>query len=247
MVHGSWLIGMNNEQLTISNYQLPMTDNCWNLIGIAGDRTCAELKAVIHCHNCLVYSAAGRSLLDREAPQGYLDEWTQLLAREKDVGATHQLARVSTISVGIFRLGGEWLALPTKVIKEVMPPATIHTLPHRSNKILLGVVNIRGEIQLCISLQAFLGLDTGNGKRQPISPIVYKRMLVVDKQGSRWVFPVDEIYGIHRFHSDEFRNVPATVSKVPETFTKAVMNWREQSVSYLDDELLFYTLNKKVL
>lgn len=222
-----------------------MTNDCWNQIGVAGDRSCPELKTFIHCRNCLVYSAAGRSLLDREAPQGYLDEWMNLLTTS--VAATHRLASTDTISVGIFRLEGEWLALPAQLFKEVTQPCVIHTLPHRSNAILMGLVSIRGEIQMCISLKALLELETGEANRQAISPVVYKRMVVVDKEGSRWVFPVDEIYGIHRFHSDELRNAPATVSQVPETYTKGIFNWREQRVSYLDDELLFYMLNKKVL
>jgi chemotaxis-related protein WspD len=143
-------------------------------------------------------------------------------------------------------LGGEWLALPAQLFTEVTEPSPIHTLPHRSNKILLGIVSIRGEIQLCICLSELLGLGTATVS-QTISPIVYKRMVVVEKEENRWVFPVDEIYGVHRFHPDELRNVPATVSKAKGTYTKAIINWQDKSVSYLDDELLFYTLNRRAL
>ncbi len=222
-----------------------MTNDCWNKIGVVGNRSCPELKTVIHCRNCAIYSAAGRSLLEREAPQEYLQEWTNLLSGS--VGATNRVAPTGTISVGIFRLGGEWLALPAKLFKEVTQTSVIHTLPHRNNHIFMGLVNIRGEIQMCISLQAFLGLEAADSHSQNISPVVYSRMVVVDKEGSRWVFPVDEIYGIHRINPDELRNVPVTVSKMPETYTKGIVNWHSQSVSYLDDELLFYNLNKKVL
>jgi chemotaxis-related protein WspD len=134
-----------------------------------------------------------------------------------------------------------------KIIQEVTQNCLIRTIPHRSNNILLGLVNIRGEIQLCICLKSFLGIDTPENHLQRISPVVYERMVVLEREGSCWVFPVDEIYGIHRIHPDELKNVPSTVSKVPETYTKGVISWQEQSVSYLDDELLFYALNKKLL
>jgi chemotaxis-related protein WspD len=224
-----------------------MSNNCWNQIGVKGDRSCFQLQTLIHCRNCPVYSGAGRSLLERQAPVDYLNDWTNLLEQGKENGANSLLASTLRISVGLFRLGGEWLALPARLFKEIVPRSIIHTLPHRSNTIFLGLVNIRGEIQLCISLQAFLGLKTLETSNQQISPMVYERLVVIDQQGSRWVFPVDEVYGIHRLHPDDLENVPATVSKVPETYTKGVIHWQNQTVSYLDEELLFYSLNKKLI
>lgn len=219
-----------------------MTHHCWNQIGVTGDRSCPELKTFIHCRNCPVYSAAGRRLLEREIPAGYLEEWTHLLRSETET--THHVASTGPLSVVIFRLANEWLALPAKLFKEVTDLSPIHTLPHRSNQIFLGLVSIRGEIQVCISLKALLGLEAGENQSLPTT---HERMVVVEKEASRWVFLVDEIYGIHRFHADEFGNVPATVAKVPETYTKGILNWQNQNVSYLDDELLFYILNKKLL
>lgn len=222
-----------------------MVNDCWNMIGVGGDRSCPQLSTFIHCRNCPVYSAAGRSLLEQEVPQGYLDEWTDLL--RSSVGTTNRVAPLGTISVGIFRLNGEWLALPAGLFKEVTQISVIHTLPHRSNNIFIGLVNIRGEIQMCISLKALLGLEIADSNVNNVSPVIYERMVVVEREGNHWVFPVDEIYGIHRLDPDQLGNVPATVSQVPETYTKGIINWQGQSVCYLDDELLFYTLSKKIL
>jgi chemotaxis-related protein WspD len=226
-----------------------MINDCWNQIGVVGDRSCPELKTYIHCRNCPVYAIAGRSLLEREPPPGYLEEWTHLLSQEKGAGEIQQVAPIGTISIGIFRLSGEWLALPAHLLKEVTQSNPIHTLPHRSNNILLGLVNIRGEIQMCVSLSELLGLEAvhANGNSKVSGPHIYGRMIVVEKEDNRWVFPVDEIYGIHRIHPNDLTNVPSTLAKVPETYTKGVINWQSRSVSFLDDELLFYTLSKKVL
>ena len=35
-------------------------DDCWNRIGVHGDKSCPLLSEHIHCRNCAVYSAAAR-------------------------------------------------------------------------------------------------------------------------------------------------------------------------------------------
>jgi chemotaxis-related protein WspD len=76
-------------------------DDCWNQIGVRGDRSCPELATVGHCHNCPVFAAAGRRFLDGPCPDGYLEEWTQRLAAPV-ADATSDLH-----SVLIFRLSAE--------------------------------------------------------------------------------------------------------------------------------------------
>ncbi|MGK7905296.1 MAG: chemotaxis protein CheW [Hormoscilla sp.] len=219
-----------------------MIADCWNKIGVAGDRTCPELETVTHCHNCPVYATGGRSLLDRAAPEGYIDEWTNLLAQRKSAESVSQ----SSVSVLIFRLKGEWIALPTKIFKEVTPPCVIHTLPHRSNELFLGLGNIRGEIQLCIALDLLLGIETTTSP--PDSPgVVYQRMVVVEKAGDTWVFPVDEIAGVHPVQPHQFQDVPTVIDRHPETYTKAIIDWDDLKINFLDEQLLFDTLKRRIL
>jgi len=53
--------------LTLADAQA--IDDCWNRIGIHGDKSCPLLAEHIHCRNCSVYSAAATRLLDRYALQ----------------------------------------------------------------------------------------------------------------------------------------------------------------------------------
>ena len=76
---------------------------CWNRIGVWGDVSCPELDAVSHCHNCHVYSAAGRSLLERSGSAEYLGEWTRIIARPERAQET------DIVSVVLFRMGNEWI------------------------------------------------------------------------------------------------------------------------------------------
>jgi chemotaxis-related protein WspD len=227
----------------------PTLNDCWNQIGVMGDRTCGELKTVIHCRNCNVYSAAGRSLLERDAPPEYLQEWTNILSetstQQVGVGEGTLVRATDTLSVIIFRLGNERLALPVNILQEVTSPYSMHTVPHRSNNVFLGLINIRGETLLCISLRDLLGLEpaAASAVSQTISP---QRMIVAGKSESKWVFPVDEVYGTYRFHLNEFKAAPVVISKASEAFTKGVITWQDKKLSFLDSELLFYTLNHKV-
>lgn len=214
-----------------------MTQDCWNTIGVGGDRSCVELETYKHCQNCPIQSAAGRQLLERDVPLGYLKQQTALLSQPKEEKI------VGTIALTIFRLGKEWFALPTSLFQEVTELSPIHTLPHRSNEILLGIVSLRGEIQLCVSLTKLLELDT-TSPADKISPIVYQRMVVVAKNGSCWVFPVDEILGVYRIPPEEFENVPLTVSQVTQTYTQAVVSLKGKRISYLNENLLFRALDR---
>jgi chemotaxis-related protein WspD len=216
----------------------PALNDCWNKIGVWGDGGCPELERHVHCRNCPVYSAAAAQLLDAEMPPGYLDEWTQHLSREKPRQS------IETNSVVIFRIGMEWLALPTSVFSEIAPLKAIHSLPHQRNGVVLGIVNIRGELLVCVSLGEALGLAKVTDEEAGKTVTAQRRLLVVKREGSRLVFPADEIHGIHRFSNDDVRPVPATVSRATATYTRGMLLWKDKSVGCLDDQLLFYTLNR---
>jgi chemotaxis-related protein WspD len=105
--------------------------------------------------------AAGQQLFEREPSAEYLEECTRQLAEE----VSDEVA--DTMAVVVFRLGEEWLAFDVGVVVEVAEPRTVHRIPHRSNELMKGIVNIRGELQLCISLHHLLGIAA---VAEPIAP-----------------------------------------------------------------------------
>src|SRR3954468_13811615 len=135
--------------------------NCWSQIGVHGDSTCPELKNFIHCRNCQVYSNAGAQLLDRPLPPNYRRDWTDHFARKKRTAAP---AKISAV---LFRIESEWLALPTQAFQEVAERRMIHSLPHRRAGLVLGLVNVRGELLICVSFSRLLGIKkVGAEERQ---------------------------------------------------------------------------------
>ncbi|HCF6871985.1 TPA: chemotaxis protein CheW, partial [Pseudomonas aeruginosa] len=56
---------MVEASLTLLDTQ--QVDDCWNRIGVHGDKSCERLAEHVHCRNCEVYAAAATYLLDRIA------------------------------------------------------------------------------------------------------------------------------------------------------------------------------------
>jgi len=210
-------------------------DDCWNHIGIAGDGSCAELARVVHCRNCEVYARAGRRLLDQPPPAGYLEQWAVQLA------APPRHEEVDTLSTVLFRLAGEPLALPTAAFVEAVEMRPTHRVPHRSGAVLLGVVNIRGELQLCVSLAALLNLQS-MAEQPPSRP----RLAVVERDGARWVFPVDELLGVHRVPRRALAAPPATIAHDAAALTAALFDHDGARVALLDADQLFARLRRAI-
>lgn len=213
--------------------------NCWKEIGISGDSSCVRLTEMVHCRNCEEYNKAGRQLLDREIPEGFLDEWTRNLAGIKETEAKE------AVSVIVFRVREEWLALRTICLQETVSGRPVHDVPSRSNVIFRGVVNVNGELLLCMSTADALG------KGSEIRPsyygnAAYERMLVVRLEGERYVLPVDEVLGIHRISVTDFGEPPATISKSPAAFVKSVFNFKEKRVGLLDEKSFHNALKRSL-
>lgn len=202
-------------------------DDCWNRIGVHGDRSCALLSEHIHCRNCAVYSAAATRLLDRYA----------LVQDPRDQIQVTELARdLKTRSILVFRLGEEWLGLATRCLSEVAPLQAIHSLPHQRSRALLGVANVRGALVACISLVELLGLDS-----QPVAPTstrIVSRMLILAAEGGPVVVPVDEVEGIHRMEEHMLDNASMSGTHANARFTRGVLQWKDRSLRLLDEQEL---------
>jgi chemotaxis-related protein WspD len=211
---------------------------CWRDIGFSGDMSCPRLEEFVHCRNCPVFIRAGHGLLDREPPEGYLQESAALLAQDKP---SHARAGQSVM---VFRLGNEWIGLPTPSLRGVFEERIIRPIPHRSGKLLLGVSVAQGQIYPCVSVHALLGVlpEEGGGKR---SLRIFKRFLAAGKKEVETViFPVDEVQGVVRFNENNLEPTPMTVSKSPAAYTKGILALRDHQVGVLDEELLFSALDK---
>jgi chemotaxis-related protein WspD len=231
--------------------------SCWKQVGMWGDRTCEQLTQVAHCKDCSVYVAAGAKLLERPAPKGYRERLTTKFA-------ANVKQQPEKCSVLVFRLDKEWLALPANLCQQILPPVNCHRLPHRSNATLKGIVNVRGQLLLKISLAAALGLSATSLPSENLTKSqlatknvlsgtnIYSRMVVIEKARQvgtpeNWVFDVDELYGIHAIARKKLETVAAGVSAGAEACTSHVFLWKTHRVNLLDADRLFETLRQQAL
>ncbi|WP_024644353.1 chemotaxis protein CheW [Pseudomonas syringae] len=210
-------------------------DDCWNRIGIHGDRSCPLLAEHIHCRNCAVYSAAATRLLDRYALAQEHHEQFQGSVLQRDI---------KTRSILVFRLGDEWLGLVSRCLSEVALHQTIHSLPHQRSRALLGVANVRGALVACISLVELLGLETHPVPSQ--SARVVPRMLIVAAEGGPVVVPVDEVDGIHAIDERELEAASASGTHANARFTRGVLQWQGRSLRWLDEDQLLSAVHRSL-
>jgi chemotaxis-related protein WspD len=219
---------------SMSSFKL---NDCWKKIGVWGNRECGELKKVIHCRNCIVYSSAAAQLLGAELPPDYLERWRTHFATEQKGESLQMQAAL------IFRIGAEWLALSPTNLQEIAEGRPIHSLPRGQSNSLLGLANIRGELLVCVALDRVLGLEKiGPGKSSGKRGL-NRRMVVAGRGGSRFVFPVEEVHGIHWFNPSDLKAIPSTVEKARAIYLKGIILWRDKSVGCLDDPVLFEMLD----
>lgn len=181
----------------------------------------------------------GTRFLDREIPEDYLSERTSHVAAER------RQIEVGTKSVVIFRISIEWFALSTDVFQEVTEYRLAHTVPHHRTGVLNGLVNVRGELLLSISLGALLQLEKISEVGNTAKRDVRGRLLICSRKGSRFAFPVNEVQGVHRYHPKDLRDIPATLGKSGTgTYVTGVLPWEDKTIGCLDEQLLFYAVDK---
>ncbi|TVT82467.1 chemotaxis protein CheW [Pseudomonas sp. H3(2019)] len=220
--------------LNVTHEDAQAIDDCWNRIGIHGDKSCPLLIEHIHCRNCAVYSAAATRLLDRYTLQQ--DDRAQAsIAVEADV---------VTRSLLMFRLGEEWLALATRSLVEVAPMQAIHSLPHQRSRALLGVANVRGALVACLSLVELLGLEATTGVASGVR--IMPRMLIIAAHGGPVVVPVDEVDGIHAIDERILDAASRSGEQASAKYTRGVLQFRGRSLRWLDEEQVLSAVTRSL-
>ncbi len=182
------------------------------------------------------------NLLERAPTQDYIQEWTETLKKQQT-----PVEDLDTISVLVFRLGHEWFALSTACFKEATYRRQIHHVPHWSGSLLYGIINLNGELRLCVDLYRLLGIESAPSSLFESMPYRVDRMMAIKKDGDFWAFPVDEIAGIHVWKHSAIENVPANINKSTTNYLKGIMRNEDKHIGLLDEELLFYSLRRSIL
>lgn len=213
-------------------------DDCWRRIGVSGNGSCPQLAAYVHCRNCPVYASAAVTLLDALAGVEPVDAAT-LEGGSADSHGDRSHGR----SCVIFRVGDEWLALPTAVLGEVTAPGPVHSLPHRRHAAVMGVAPVRGTLLTCMSLALLFGADAVPA---PSSPARGARFLILGQGRNAIALPVDEVAGVERVTDTALLPLPATLARASAHYTEALFEHDGRSIGLLDAALLRQALARSL-
>lgn len=203
--------------------QTIIAGNCWNVIGVRGDKSCDALAEHAHCRNCPTYSEIAATLLDRPAigePAGH----QAMCAVDSE-----QVASLDEHAILVFRLGEEWLGISMHALDEVVELRATHSLPHRPNPALLGIANVRGELVICVSLHGLLGIEVDSATEGRA-----RRLLILRSESGRLAVPVDEVQHIFSYQQGDLIPPPSTVALASSTYTSGLVRWRNRTVAHID-------------
>jgi len=210
-------------------------EDCWNRIGVVGDQSCEKLEQYVHCRNCDVYAAAAQRNLQRLVGDDYKKDWA---THFRQAATDTQALDASCL---VFRVGREWLSLPTKLFVSVAPQAKPHRLPHRATRGLVGIVNVGGTLHPCMSLAALLGIDESEGEAATHRH-TFARVLLIRWEDQSYALPVADLHGIMRYASATVQAPAATINKGLSRFLSGVVSHQDMHIGMLDAALIGYQL-----
>lgn len=206
-------------------------DPCWRTIGTRGDQTCPKLREYLRCMNCPVYHDKAQALLERLPANMEADSDT-----DPDAEFDRPEHAGERFNVLVFRLEGEWLALPTRMLDEVSELRGVHPVPHRRRGALLGLVNVRGVLTPFVSLARLLSLPADTGDR---SALVNRERMLIIKDGARQIaIPVDAVEGIHAIRRQAVSPAPATLSARTQSVATGVADCGTHRAGMIDPQRL---------
>ncbi len=168
----------------------PGDEGCWKRIGVwrhSGD-PCERLEEYFHCHHCPVFSQMARQVLGRPA----VDNPTFETVEDLEVSETVR----DTIETFVVKIGDALVGFPRGLINQVMGFSRIHSIPNRHSQTIKGLVNIDGEIKICISLGRLLNIEAGNkNKNNNAQNAIHERLVSIATASGEWILPVSAVIG----------------------------------------------------
>jgi chemotaxis-related protein WspD len=173
-------------------------------------------------------------LLDRVPPDGYGEGWVEELEALRETPGRPVL---------VFRVAGdELLALSASVLHEVAEWRPVHTIPHQRDGLVLGVVNLGGDLQVCVSLEALLDLPRPDPGVRPRRG----RLLAIGVRGIEWAVLVQDTLALVEVSDDDLSAPPSTISASASPYVRGLFTWHDEQVGLLDEELVLATLGRRI-
>lgn len=167
---------------------------------------------------------ATRRLLERPLGPEDLDAQTREVARVLEEDACDRT------SILVVECGGERIGLAGSLVRRVSGPSPVHRVPHRSNAVLKGIVNLGGQLSLVGDLVALLEL-TNPAAASGSEPRRDRRMLLLGESPEHWVVEVDRVLGVLRLESTRLEAPPVTIRAARDHHSEHLVDLHEGEIA----------------
>lgn len=187
--------------------------------------------------NSIFYVDPVSRLLDQKSTDDYLLDWLKLLEETKKIHETLE----DILSFVLFRIYQTWMAIEARFFKEIASVRLVHRLPSVWSYVK-GVVNIRGEVLLCIKLDELIGLSKNS------KPFLqnYPRVAVCEDPEKNWAFIIDEVFGVVHYKKEQVKVTKEEIFSVDKNYIKGFLPWNGKDIAVIDHELLSEALRRNL-
>ncbi|MBI4388674.1 MAG: purine-binding chemotaxis protein CheW [Nitrospinae bacterium] len=130
------------------------------------------------------------------------------------------------VKLVIFTLNDSYYAFHGEDVKEILPLAKIYFVPG-SPEFILGIVNVRGDIQSVLDIKNFMGLS--GSKRTEAS-----RIVIAERNGVRSGVIVDSVEDVLDVPESSIQRVISTLSDHVKFFVAGETEYKNRNVTLLD-------------
>ncbi len=192
-----------------------VANHCWATEGLWGDASCAELKKVLHCRNCVVYECAAEKAIESF-------QKNKPLAAEPPAPAK---TAAECVPMFVFSRSGTHFAVVPEFVGEITRAETVHRIPHRTGGAVEGISNIDGDLVLVVEICRACGLDCAGAGESKLS-------VLCKIDGEKFAFKADAVAGIVRVEK------PKITEGAGAPFVGGTFVWGGAEVKILDVGLL---------
>jgi chemotaxis-related protein WspD len=179
----------------------------------------------------------GRGFLDRAIPSSFIDENTSKYSVKPENEILKQKSFI------VFRVLDKWVALKTKFFFESFDEKFIHIVPHRTNELFAGLINIHGKLLMAVDISSLINAgDTQKGT----SKKDLKRMLQIGNGKIRFVIKADEVIGNVHVDEEKIEDLPESISGSKDAVFKSRVFLRDKQVLIIDEDVFFEQIDKKL-
>lgn len=138
----------------------------------------------------------------------------------------------------LLKCGVENIAFEMSSIAEVSRVRFVHRLPHKSEGVAFGLVNINGELLIAINIYKLLGIDDCG--------VAYSipRMIVCRNGEDKFVFKVDKVDGLASIDDSELLLNNKDDKKVLGKFSEKYFIYNQSRYNVVDFELFIHAIKR---